>query len=389
MSSVTPNTSSTSESVRPQVTERQRRVLDKIREVYLETGDWPTHVYLEQELEDEGIELDEELRGMPSWVFYPDNRFHGGVLYFQEHEKVQLMLRGLVACSDADREIRMLVASIKWAVSARKSVRQLPHEVVQKRWRASDAMAAMQEILYPDALPAWSCKLVLEVLRMEPVDLPRWGGQPDGFPEWEIDIPTGVKRFRNVESIDDYLAETAPQVPKRTPHQSVSSVSQLLEVAETSFEVVEHPIFERLVRKKEMFECFVLLPLREPFKAVYAEAVAPVAEELGITCGHAASIFGPGRIMKDIISSITFAEVIVAELTGRNPNVFYELGVAHQQGKQVVLLSQDIDDVPFDLRDMRVVEYTWNGAESEAEKLRRDLRPNLEQALHAARAARV
>jgi nucleoside 2-deoxyribosyltransferase len=51
------------------------------------------------------------------------------------------------------------------------------------------------------------------------------------------------------------------------------------------------------------------------------------------------------------------ADLIVADLTGRNPNVFYELGYAHALGKRTLLLTQKIDDVPFDLRHRQLVEY--------------------------------
>jgi hypothetical protein len=382
MSNVTPDAASP-EGLRPQVTPSQQRVLDELLAIYLKSGDWPTHAYLEQELEGEGIDLDKELREMPEWVFAPDTRRHGGVLNIQDHEPLRLMIRGIVACSGGETEVEMLLATIKWAVRERRAVRQQPQKLVEKHWRAADAMAAMAEAVGDANLPAWSCKLVLEVLRLEPGDLPKWSGLPDAFPDWQIDIPSGIKHFRNVETIDDYLAETNSQLPGRLAPRGPLRPAAVT----SSADEVDHPIFDRLVRKDGMFECFVLLPLREPFTTIYEEAVAPVAAELGLSCGHAAGIFGPGRIMKDVVASITFAEVIVAELTKRNPNVFYELGIAHQEGKQVVLLSQDIEDVPFDLREMRVVQYSWVGSE-DADALRDALRPNLEKALQAARAAR-
>ena len=54
------------------------------------------------------------------------------------------------------------------------------------------------------------------------------------------------------------------------------------------------------------------------------------------------------------------AKILLADLTGKNANVFYELGLAHAAGKPVILVTGSIDDVPFDLRALRVIEYDKN-----------------------------
>jgi hypothetical protein len=64
--------------------------------------------------------------------------------------------------------------------------------------------------------------------------------------------------------------------------------------------------------------------------------------------------------MDDITRSIEKAKIIVADLTGRNPNVFYEVGIAHTLNKTVLLLAQNIEDVPFDLRHRRVLLYEYS-----------------------------
>jgi hypothetical protein len=84
--------------------------------------------------------------------------------------------------------------------------------------------------------------------------------------------------------------------------------------------------------------------------------------------------------MSDVYDSITRARVIIAELTGRNPNVFYELGIAHEQAKAVVQITQSIDDVPFDVRHLRTVVYGW-GAEANVARLAEDLDRHLRKAL--------
>jgi hypothetical protein len=63
--------------------------------------------------------------------------------------------------------------------------------------------------------------------------------------------------------------------------------------------------------------------------------------------------------MGDVWSAINAAIFLIADCTGRNPNVFYEIGIAHAIGKQTILISQTIDDVPFDLRHLRIVVYEY------------------------------
>jgi nucleoside 2-deoxyribosyltransferase len=68
-------------------------------------------------------------------------------------------------------------------------------------------------------------------------------------------------------------------------------------------------------------------------------------------------MFGSGKIMDQIWDGINAAKVLVAELTTKNANVFYELGLAHALEKPVVLVSSNENDVPFDLIHIRVIYY--------------------------------
>lgn len=104
--------------------------------------------------------------------------------------------------------------------------------------------------------------------------------------------------------------------------------------------------------------CFVIMPFSNPIGQYYAEIYEPAIEKAGIKPIRAdAEIFSTGKIMDQILSGIENAKVLVAELTGRNPNVFYELGIAHALGKPVVLVSSNTNDVPFDLQHIRVIYY--------------------------------
>ena len=104
---------------------------------------------------------------------------------------------------------------------------------------------------------------------------------------------------------------------------------------------------------------FVLIPFREPFIRILEDHIKKVAEELGLICRKADDIFAPREIMEDIWEQINRARFIIADLTDKNPNVFYEVGIAHTLGKDVILITQSKDDVPFDLHYIRYIYYEY------------------------------
>lgn len=103
---------------------------------------------------------------------------------------------------------------------------------------------------------------------------------------------------------------------------------------------------------------FVIMPFDPEFEAVYSDLIKPSLENSGYEVNRADSLMNQQNILKDIIRQIANADLVVAELTALNPNVFYELGIAHALRKRTVLLTQSIDDLPFDLRSYRVVSYS-------------------------------
>jgi hypothetical protein len=104
--------------------------------------------------------------------------------------------------------------------------------------------------------------------------------------------------------------------------------------------------------------CFVMMPFAEPIGGYYASVYKPAIERAKLTAVRAdADIYGTGKIIDQIWKGIHAARVLVAELTGRNPNVLYELGLAHALYKPVVLVSSNKDDVPFDVQHVRVIYY--------------------------------
>jgi hypothetical protein len=104
--------------------------------------------------------------------------------------------------------------------------------------------------------------------------------------------------------------------------------------------------------------CFVMQPFASPHGDYYEKIFKPAIDKTGLKPVRAdADIFGTGKIIDQIWRGINAAKVLVAELTTRNANVLYELGLAHALKKPVVLVSSNQPDVPFDLHHIRVIYY--------------------------------
>ncbi|MCX6900797.1 MAG: DUF6293 family protein [Verrucomicrobia bacterium] len=110
---------------------------------------------------------------------------------------------------------------------------------------------------------------------------------------------------------------------------------------------------------------FVAMPFLPDLNAIYEDIIGPSLRELTLRAVRADQIFDNRQIMDDIWDNIERARLVIADLTGKNANVFYETGVAHALGKEVILITQSLDDVPFDLRPLRCIVYsnTLRGAE--------------------------
>ena len=113
--------------------------------------------------------------------------------------------------------------------------------------------------------------------------------------------------------------------------------------------------------------CFVISPIGEPgsperYKAdnVLNYIIIPAA--VGYEVVRAEKITDPGLISRQIIEKIQYDDLVIADLTDGNPNVFYELGIAHTLGKPVIMITQSMDYVPFDLKHLRCIVYDYKPA---------------------------
>jgi hypothetical protein len=104
----------------------------------------------------------------------------------------------------------------------------------------------------------------------------------------------------------------------------------------------------------------IMMPFDVRFDSVYA-TLQQAAIAVGMRCFRADDIWVNNHIIDDIINLIWRARIVIADLSSRNPNVFYETGIAHTLGRDVIQIAQSIEDVPFDLRAIRSQTYLNNG----------------------------
>lgn len=113
-------------------------------------------------------------------------------------------------------------------------------------------------------------------------------------------------------------------------------------------------------------KCFVIMPFsttkicsEEQWTDIFENTIKPAVEESGFNykCFRANLVIG--NIIKDILDNLNKSDIVIADMTDRNPNVFYELGVRHALRDATVLITQNMDDIPFDLQHYATLKYDW------------------------------
>jgi hypothetical protein len=101
----------------------------------------------------------------------------------------------------------------------------------------------------------------------------------------------------------------------------------------------------------------VLMPFEPAFEAVYRQGVLAACQEAETACLRLDEQIFEKNALEGIQGQLAGADIIVADASGRNPNVFYEVGYAQALGKTVILLADSPRDIPFDLRHYRHIVY--------------------------------
>lgn len=172
-----------------------------------------------------------------------------------------------------------------------------------------------------------------------------------------------------------------PDIPA-IPNSKLESIANELDIQDFEFSrthwaVKEQDLFRVLLRhsqprriqpkvftlndpeKTEDLLVSAMMPFSPQFGAVH-QALIEVVENAGLRLRRADDIWENPAIIQDVVSLIDKSRIVICDCTGRNANVFYEAGIAHTLGREVILITQSESDIPFDLRHLRYVHYLNN-----------------------------
>ncbi len=140
---------------------------------------------------------------------------------------------------------------------------------------------------------------------------------------------------------------------------------------------------EQKIKEKEKI-CFVIAPIGEPDSdirkrsdQVFKHIIAPAVKPFGFKPIRADHISEPGIITSQVIQYVVESPLVVADLTGRNPNVFYELAIRHAIKKSLVQLIKKGEQIPFDVAGTRTIQFDIHDLDS-VDEAKNELKKQIE-----------
>jgi len=199
----------------------------------------------------------------------------------------------------------------------------------------------------------------------------------------------GISGYGNAFVIDEFVsrrgwqplnvAGSTESIDKTKPHNVVVNIDgHRVTLIVDEIQVVQHMLsrplpgdqvgllavgpgqvsFANTIVKTASPKVFVVMQYGEPYDSIYTEVIFPVCKEMELDAFRADDIYKPGIILQDIITGIVESEIVIADITPPNPNVFYELGYSHALTKTTILLAErNNKELPFDVKSYRCIFY--------------------------------
>lgn len=171
----------------------------------------------------------------------------------------------------------------------------------------------------------------------------------------------------SVEALAERVAEkTAAKVQALQQQQQEELAKQALKYNEALRLQPGELVFGRPSTGSQFrSDIFMIMPFAEAFRPIYHEVVRRLCQELRLTVIRGDEFTSTqGSVIEEVWSALNNCKFVIAEITGGNDNVYYELGIAHTLNKPAILITQaqKPEDVPFDIRHLRYIAYEDSAA---------------------------
>jgi hypothetical protein len=320
-------------------------LLNAIYEGLKQRGNWPPFSYVDRVLDRQGLDTEKVIQLLP-----PDLSSLGPGRVNNDAEEVSLTIAGLFYCTGAESDLALIFKAIQLATKIEQEHQPTldPNDRPSMRGDQLAAMGADEAAI----------QRVYLLIRYEP-----WtagsGSGPQGLEIW---IGRAVRRFRGVQTIEEYLARRA---------DFFGQAARIPPAVRLGLRPGTVPgIEQRAMEEKEGKYIFVIMPLKSEFDDVYKTIRTACGKFPGVTFDRADDWSQTGRITDQIVAALKAADLIITDITDQNPNVMYELGFAHALEKRVIVLNAG-QGSPFDVADYRQILYAATDLLSAEESLTR------------------
>jgi hypothetical protein len=305
----------------PKFSSEQVPLLEVVYDGFSQAATWPTTSYVDVVLDREhGLDFDEVVRGMPAGVVFADPGYTDG-------SHVRVTVAGLRVVEAAAADLERFVTLVRFAAERERSCRPRPDRAGDSSIDSDEAHEIWGVSLEPQALAR-----LLQIVQQEGLYSGSTGPEPETG-RWTLNVDRQIRRYRGLRDVEDYLERRPdPALPAWAPPPATDPY------------------------------VFVLMPFEEPWsenvKDAIEQACARAGDQFaGLHWERADDITLPGKITDQIISAIQRADVLIADVTGSNPNVLFELGYADALRKEIIVINQVLERTPFDIKDWRQVRY--------------------------------
>ncbi|MBI5668880.1 MAG: DUF4062 domain-containing protein [Chloroflexi bacterium] len=189
--------------------------------------------------------------------------------------------------------------------------------------------------------------------------------------------PPALGPAPDIEALSDRIAEkTAARLAQFQLQQQQDLAKNAMDINEALRLWPGELVFGRPLKTRQFQnDVFVIMPFAAPFVPTYRDVIKPLADELRLTMLRGDELSSSrGSVMEEVWAALNACRFVIAEITGGNDNVFYELGIAHTLNKPAILITQAAtpEGVPFDIRHLRYIRY--EASPDGSARLRADLR---------------